>query len=52
MPTLAVYRWAQEGYVEILVVERGEQVQAEPFEGTPLQVGVLFGDDEEPAQGT
>ncbi|WP_165374629.1 MULTISPECIES: Uma2 family endonuclease [Sorangium] len=50
--TLAVYRWTQEGYVEILAAERGEQVRAEPFEATPLQVGVLFGDDEadEPAR--
>ncbi|WP_437962591.1 Uma2 family endonuclease (plasmid) [Sorangium sp. So ce119] len=45
--TLSVYRWAQEGYVEILAAERGEQVRAEPFETTPLQVGVLFGDDED-----
>ncbi len=40
-------RWTQEGYVEILAAERGEQVRAEPFEATPLQVGVLFGDDED-----
>lgn len=50
--TLVVYRWAAEGYIEILAAERGEVVQAEPFDATPLQVGVLFGDDEEEeAQG-
>lgn len=48
---LAVYRWTSEGYVEILAAERGERVRAEPFEAIPLEVGVLFGDDEEePAQ--
>jgi Uma2 family endonuclease len=51
---LAVYRWAQDGYIEILVAERGEQVRAEPFDAIPLQIGVLFGDDEgdEPASET
>lgn len=47
--SLAVYRWAPEGYIEILVAERGEVVHAEPFDATPLQVGILFGDDEEEA---
>jgi Uma2 family endonuclease len=51
--TLAVYRWASDGYVELLVAERGELVRPEPFEAIPLAVGVLFGDDEdEPAQET
>ena len=45
--TLTVYRWAQDGYVEILVAERGEDVRAEPFDAAPLQVGVLLGDDED-----
>ena len=45
--TLLVYRWAEAGYIEILAAERGEVVHAEPFDATPLQVGVLFGDDEE-----
>lgn len=27
--------------------ERGERVRAEPFDAVELQVGVLFGDDEE-----
>ena len=45
--TLTVYRWARDGYVEVLVAERGEEVRPEPFDAVPLQVGVLFGDDEE-----
>jgi Uma2 family endonuclease len=44
--TLAVYRWAPDGYVELLAAERGERGRAEPFEAIPLEVGVLFGDDE------
>ena len=47
--TLMVYRWGQDGYVERLVAERGEEVCAEPFDAIPLQVGVLFGDDEDDA---
>ena len=41
--TLMDYRWAQDGYVEILAAGRGEEVCAEPFEAIQLQVGVLFG---------
>jgi Uma2 family endonuclease len=49
--TLAVYRWTADGYVEILVAERDERVRAEPFDAVPMQVGFLFGDDEdEPAE--
>jgi Uma2 family endonuclease len=44
---LAVYTWAPEGYIEIVAAERGEVIHAEPFDATPLQVGVLFGDDED-----
>lgn len=44
-----VYRWASEGYVEILAAERGEVVHPEPFEVTPIEVAVLFGDDERDA---
>lgn len=44
--TLAVYRWHPDGFVEVLVAERGETVHAEPFEEVPLAVGVLFGDDD------
>lgn len=48
--TLSVYRWAADGYTEILAAERGERVRAEPFDAIPLDVGILFGDDEdEPA---
>jgi Uma2 family endonuclease len=47
--TLAVYRWGQDGYVEVLFAERGEEVRAEPFDAIPLQVGVLFGDEEDDA---
>ena len=45
--TLAVYRWSPEGYIEVLITERGERVRAEPFEAIELLVGVFFGDDEE-----
>jgi Uma2 family endonuclease len=44
--SLAVYRWARDGYIEVLVAERGETVCAEPFGAIPLEVGVLFGDEE------
>jgi Uma2 family endonuclease len=44
---LLVYRWAAEGYIEVLAAERGDVVRAEPFEAVPLAVGVVFGDDEE-----
>lgn len=40
---LSVLRWSPDGYVEILVAERGERVRAEPFEVIPLQVGIFFG---------
>ncbi|MDC0741511.1 Uma2 family endonuclease [Polyangium mundeleinium] len=52
--SLSVYRWDPAGYTEILIAERGERVRAEPFDAIPLQVGILFGDDEEdeePATG-
>lgn len=44
--TLAVHRWTESGYLEVLVAERGETVHAEPFELIAIQVGALFGDDE------
>jgi Uma2 family endonuclease len=53
--TLSVYRWASDGYIEILAAERGERVRAEPFDAIPLAVGILFGDeedDDEPAGET
>jgi len=43
--TLSVQRWHADGYVEVLIAERGERVRAEPFGAIELQVGVLFGDD-------
>ncbi len=43
----SVYRWAPDGYTEILVAERGEVVRAEPFDAIPLTLGVIFGDDED-----
>ncbi len=43
--TLSVYRWSREGYLEVLVTERGERVRAEPFDAIELSVGVFFGDD-------
>jgi Uma2 family endonuclease len=45
--TLSVLRWTPDGYIEVLVAERGEVVRAEPFEAIPLTVGVIFGDDED-----
>jgi len=45
--TLSVHRWHTDGYVEVLVADRDEQVRAEPFDAIELRVGVLFGDDED-----
>ena len=45
--TLAVYRWHSDGFVEVLIAERGEIVRAEPFDAIELRVGVLFGDDDD-----
>ncbi len=43
--TLSVNRWHADGYIEVLLAERGDRVRAEPFVDIELQVGVLFGDD-------
>lgn len=43
--TLSVNRWHPDGYVEVLIAERGQRVRAEPFGEIELLVGVLFGDD-------
>jgi Uma2 family endonuclease len=43
--TLSVHRWHADGYLEVLVAERGERVRAEPFGELELAVGILFGDD-------
>jgi Uma2 family endonuclease len=45
--TLAVYRWAEGGYLEVLAAERGERVRAEPFVAVELSVGVFFGEEDE-----
>lgn len=45
--SLMVLQWTAKGYLEILVAQRGERVRAEPFPAVDLQVGVLFGDDED-----
>lgn len=41
--TLTVFRWAEEGYLNILVAEANERVRAEPFDAIELDVGRLFG---------
>jgi hypothetical protein len=43
-----VQRWHSDGYLEVLVAERAQRVRAEPFDAIELDVGILFGDDEEP----
>lgn len=43
---LLVYRHGPEGYIEILVAQRGERVRAEPFASIEFPVGVFFGDDD------
>lgn len=45
--TLTIYRWGPDGYIEVLIAQRGERVRAEPFEAVDLQVGVFFGEDDE-----
>jgi Uma2 family endonuclease len=45
---LSVNRWTPDGYLEVLVADQSERVRAEPFDAIELQVGVLFGDDEDP----
>jgi Uma2 family endonuclease len=45
--SLTVLQWTTRGYLEILVAQRGERVRAEPFPALYLQVGVLFGDDDD-----
>lgn len=44
---LLVYRWVVDGYLEVMSVERGQRVRAEPFEAIEFSVGAFFGDDEE-----
>ena len=44
---LEVYRWHSDGYLQVLTAQRGERVRAEPFDALELQIGTLFGDDED-----
>ena len=44
---LAVFRHEPLGYLNVLTVERGHLVRAEPFEAIELNVGILLGDDPE-----
>lgn len=46
--TLEVFRWHEDGYLQVLTAERGDRVRAEPFDALELDVGVLLGDDEQP----
>ena len=47
---LEVYRWHSDGYLQVLTAMRGERVRAEPFDAIELQVGVLFGDDDDDSE--
>ena len=47
--TLTVLRLSDHGYVELQTARRSERIRAEPFDALELQVGVLFGDDEDEA---
>ena len=44
-----MHRFTEGGYLLVLAAERTERVHAEPFDAIELQVGVLFGDDEDEA---
>lgn len=44
--TLTVLTLTDRGYAEQLVADKGQKVQAAPFELLTLPVGVLFGEDE------
>ncbi len=45
--TLTVLTLTERGYVELLTAARTDRVRAAPFDLIELQVGVLFGDDED-----
>ncbi len=49
--TLLVYRWHPEGYVVLLGAGGDKTVRAEPFDALELRVGLLFGDEEDIAEG-
>lgn len=44
---LTVLRLTERGYAEVLEAGRGQRIRAEPFDALELQVGILFGEDEE-----
>lgn len=44
---LRVHRWTSEGYLVVLNAHRRQIVRAEPFDAIELDVGVLFGDEEQ-----
>lgn len=46
---LTVYRCESDSYTVALVAEPGEVVRAEPFDAVELAVGLVFGDESEPA---
>ena len=45
--TLSVHRWTPDGYLMALMAEPGNRVQAEPFGEVLLDVGALFGSEED-----
>jgi Uma2 family endonuclease len=45
--TLSVYRFTADEYLMALMAEPGELVRAEPFGDVELDVGALFGDEED-----
>ena len=45
--TLNVFRHEPQGYLSVLVADRGQRVRAEPFDAIEVMVGVLLGDDPE-----
>ncbi len=46
--TLTVLQRTAEGYLMALVAGRGDKVRAAPFDAVEIDVGWLFGDEEEP----
>ena len=44
--TLAVYRWHTDGYLEVLIAERGVTVRAEPFDAIEIPISGLFGEED------
>lgn len=45
--TINVFRHEPQGYLSVLVADRGQRVRAEPFDAIEVMVGVLLGDDPE-----